>query len=198
MEINTILNLLITHKLTADELLLVYLTFLAQDEENHPEHFVKWFQNGGQEKLKDLFISLKEKGIIIKSYNPKSYIPNEIEFNKNFMKSWIKNSGELGKELMENYEPFLYLNGKFVPLKGISKRFTSFDEFYFHYSSTIGHSIEKHNEIMEILKWARENKKITFGILSFVIDQRWEDLKLMRDSKFEGEVTDTYDLYESV
>lgn len=27
--------------LTADELLLVYVTFCAQDEESHPEHFMK-------------------------------------------------------------------------------------------------------------------------------------------------------------
>lgn len=86
MGIDTILNLLITYNLTADELLLVYLTFLAQDEENHPEYFSKWFQNGGKEKLKELFESLKEKGIIHKNYNPQSYIPNDIEFNKNFLK----------------------------------------------------------------------------------------------------------------
>ena len=41
MELNTILNLLIQYNLTADELLLVYLTFLAQDEENHAEYFSK-------------------------------------------------------------------------------------------------------------------------------------------------------------
>lgn len=76
-----------TYSLSADELLLVYLTLLARDEEGHPEYFTQWFQNGGQPKLRDLFNSLKEKGIILKSYNPNSYIPNEIEFNKHFTKS---------------------------------------------------------------------------------------------------------------
>lgn len=28
-----------TYNLTADELLLIYLTFLARDEEGHPEYF---------------------------------------------------------------------------------------------------------------------------------------------------------------
>lgn len=87
MELNTILNLLISYNLTASELLLVYLTFLARDEENHPEYFVKWFNNGGQSQLKDLFNSLKDKGIIHKNYNPKVYNPNDIEFNKTFLKS---------------------------------------------------------------------------------------------------------------
>jgi len=198
MELNTILNLLIQYNLTADELLLIYLTFLAQDEENHAEYFVKWYNNGGQERLKDLFESLKSKGIILKNYNPSSYNPNDIEFNKNFIKGWIKNSGELGKELFENYEPFLNIQGKYVPLRNISKKFYSLEEFFFHYSSTIKHSVEKHAEIMEILKWARENKRITFGLLEFVSSQKWVDLKLMRESNFDGEVSDTYELYESV
>lgn len=88
MELNTILNLMASYKLTESELMLVYLTFLAQDEqEGHTEYFVKWLSNGGQERLRSLFESLKEKGIIKKSYNPESYIPNEIEFNKTFLKS---------------------------------------------------------------------------------------------------------------
>ena len=88
MELNTILNLMINYGLTESELMLIYLTFLAQDEQgNHTEYFVKWLSNGGQERLRPLFESLKEKGIIKKSYNPDSYIPNEIEFNKIFLKS---------------------------------------------------------------------------------------------------------------
>ena len=55
MEIKTILNLMATYQLTADELLLIYLTFLARDEEGHPEYFAQWFNNGGQDRLKDLF-----------------------------------------------------------------------------------------------------------------------------------------------
>lgn len=87
MEINTILNLLSTYNLTADELLVVYLTFLARDEEGHPEFFAKWFNNGGSQQLRSIFESLKNKGLIKKDYNPESYNPNEIEFNKNFLKS---------------------------------------------------------------------------------------------------------------
>jgi len=87
MELNTILNLMCNYNLSADELLLIYLTFLARDEENHTEYFAKWFSNGGKDKLKTLFESLKEKGIIHKNYNPETYIPNEIEFNKTFLKS---------------------------------------------------------------------------------------------------------------
>lgn len=87
MDINTLLNLLITYNLTADELLLIYLTFLAQDEEGHPEYLSKWFSAGGGSRLRDLFESIKNKGLIKKDYNPTTYSPNDIEFNKNFLKS---------------------------------------------------------------------------------------------------------------
>ena len=86
MGIDTILNLMTSYNLTADELLLVYLTFLAQEEEGHPEYLANWFSNGGKDRLHDLFESLKEKGIIHKDYNPKTYSPDDIEFNKNFLK----------------------------------------------------------------------------------------------------------------
>ena len=74
--------------LTADELLLIYITFLARDEEgSHSEFFSQWFNSGGKERLRDLFNSLKTKGIIHKNYNPETYVPNDIEFNLNFIKS---------------------------------------------------------------------------------------------------------------
>lgn len=76
----------------------------------------------------------------------------------------------------------MYLNGNYVPIKNISKKWNSLSEFYFFYSKEIGHSPEKHKEIMEILEWAKANDKITFGICSFVIDHQWETLKQLRDN----------------
>lgn len=182
MDINTILNLLITYNISADELLLVYLTFLARDEEGHPEFFQKWFQNGGASKLRDLFESLKSKGLIHKDYCPESYNPNEIEFNKIFLKSWVKNSGELGQELFDAYPPFLSSNGKLLPLKNIAKKYNTLDEFFFAYSSAIKHNPEKHKEVMELLQWGKNNNQINYGLLEFVTSQKWTELKYLKDN----------------
>ena len=86
MELNTILNICIAYNLTFDEFFLIYMTLLARDEENHEEFINKWFSNGGKDRLRDLFNSLKNKGIIHKDYNPEVYNPNNVEFNKNFLK----------------------------------------------------------------------------------------------------------------
>jgi len=102
--------------------------------------------------LRALFNSLQEKGIISKSYNPKEYEPNDIEFNKNFLKVWAKNAGELGEELFSAYPSFININGKYAPLRDISKKFNSLDEFYFFYANSIGFDREKHKEVMNILE----------------------------------------------
>lgn len=188
LEINTILNLLITYNLTADELLVVYLTFLARDEEGHPEYFSKWFSNGGASKLRDIFNSLKSKGLIKKDYNPTDYNPNEIDFNKNFLKSWVKNSGELGQELFEEYPPFMVSGAKLYPLKNIAKKFNTLDEFFFAYSSAIKHNPETHKEVMELLKWGKEHGQITYGITEFIISQKWRELKYIRDNGLESNI----------
>lgn len=129
MELDTIINIITQYNLTGDELLLIYLTLCAQD--GHPEYFAKWFNGGGQAKLKDLFISLKEKGIIHKNYDPSSYIPDEIEFNKTFLKRYFKLAGELGRELFEAYEPFIKVNGALYSLKNYSKSFILLMNFVF-------------------------------------------------------------------
>lgn len=182
MDINTILNLLITYHIDANELLLIYLTFLARDEEGHPEYFQKWFQNGGSTQLRNLFESIKSKGLIHKDYNPSSYNPNEIEFNKNFLKSWVKNSGELGQELFDTYPPFVQSGGRLLPLKNIAKKFDTLDEFFFAYSSAIKHNPDKHKEVMELLKWGKDNNQITYGILEFITSHKWEELRYLRDN----------------
>lgn len=189
---------MITYNLTADELLLVYLTFLAQEEEGHPELFAKWFCNGGKGKLKELFDSLKEKGIIHKDYNPKTYNPDDIEFNKNFLKGWLKGSGEMGKELFDAYPPFLTVNGKLYPLRNISKKFNSLDEFFFYYSSQIKHNPNMHTQIMDLLEWGKQHNKINYGITEFIISHKWEELAYLRENPQEGEVESTFNVYESI
>lgn len=198
MELNTILNICIAYNLTFDEFFLIYMTLLARDEEGHAEYISKWFSNGGNNRLKDLFNSLKEKGIIHKSYNPEVYNPNDVEFNKNFIKGWYKQSGEMGQELFDEYPPFITINGKVFSLRNIAKKFYSLDDFYFYYSSNIGHNPEKHKEVMELLKWGKENDLIRVGILEFVASHKWDELKYLKENNLQGQVASSFNVYESI
>lgn len=198
MELNTILNICIAYNLTFDEFFLIYMTLLARDEENHEEYINKWFSNGGKDRLRDLFNSLKNKGIIHKDYNPDVYNPNNVEFNKNFLKGWYKQSGEMGQELFNEYPPFLSINGRLMSLRNIAKKFYSLDDFYFYYSSTIGHSPDKHKEIMELLKWGKDNDLIRVGILEFIASHKWDELKYLKENNMQGEIASSLNVYESI
>lgn len=201
MDLDTILNIMAKHGLTADELLLVYLTFIAQTEngdiERNTVYFKKWYDNGGQERLRSLFDSLKEKNVIKKNYNPSTYNPDEIEFNQNFIKSYFKLTGELGKELWSAYPDNLYISGKVVSLKNISKKFLTLPEFYFWYSSSIGHSIDTHKHILDILSWAKEQDLIHVPIIEFVASQKYLEFERMKANGVQGKVS-TFDIYETV
>lgn len=52
---------------------------------------------------------------------------------------------------MNAFPSFCYINGKYVSLKNIAKKYSSLDEFFFAYSTAIGHNEEKHKEVLEIL-----------------------------------------------
>ena len=182
MDLNTILNIMAEYNLTAEELLLVYVTYIAREENgNNITYFNKWFNNGGKDRLRDLFNSLKSKGVILKSYNTDNYICNDIEFNKNFLKRFFKESCIMGQELFDNYPKVIEINGKIIPLRDPAKKFNSLDEFYFWYSYQIGHNPDKHKEVMDILKWGIDNNYINFTLTNFVGNHQWEMLQELKD-----------------
>lgn len=187
MSLDTILNIMTTYQLTGEELLLIYLTFIAQEENgNHCIYFKRWYDGGGSKRLKDLFESLKSKGVILKNYNPTTYNPDDIEFNENFIKKYYKFTGVLGQELYAAYPSNMYVNGNLVSLRNISKRFLNLDELYFKYATTIGHSKEKHKKILELLEWAKENDLINIGLVEFILSHKWLELEELRNNGIQG------------
>lgn len=196
MSLDTILNIMSEYKLTADELLLVYLTFIAQSENgSNTNYFVRWYDSYGKYNLKNLFESLKEKGVILKNYNPSAYIPEEIEFNSNFLKKYFKLTGQLGQELYNAYPSYMYINGKIVSLKNISKVFRDLNELYFKYASIIKHNVNKHKEILDILEWAKSQNLVTVSLTEFIISCKWNEYKELRDKGVQGKA-DVSEIYE--
>lgn len=193
MSLDTILNIMTKHGLDCNEIMLLYLTFISQSENGNPDqnkvYFEKWYNSGGSKILKQTFESLKEKGVIIKNYCPDSYIPNEVELNKTFCKSWFKLTGELGKELYDAYPTNLFVNGRNLFLKNHIKKFLNVEDVYFWYAKTIGHSIEYHKFILDTLAWAKEHNLIQFSLLEFIGSQKWHDLDYMRKNGIQNQAS---------
>lgn len=184
------------YRITPNELMLVKTLLLLQDEENEDlfKTYIEVLYNCGV-KLRDGLLSLQEKGIILKSYKvPKegeAFDPYSIPFNKSFIKTLYKCSFELGKELFTEYPQFGSVQGNVVGLRSISKKFDSLEDAYFKYGRSIGWNPERHNHIIELVKWAREHNIINYTLASFIVDHRWLELEALRDG--EGNIN-----YESI
>lgn len=173
------------YQIFPEELLFIKLVFLAQ--EDHPEYLSKYFS---QMPLKgaprDTMLSLQEKGIINKSYKipekGKTFNPLDIDFNKNFMKSYLQHSYDMGMELFMNYPPYMIINGKQFSLRNIAKSFKNLDDFAFAYGKAIKFDVEKHKEIIELVEWAKEVNILNFGIIEFITSLKWLELKELKEN----------------
>ena len=183
------IELMIKYQIFPEELLFIKLVFLAQ--EGHPEYLSKYFS---QMPLKgaprDTMLSLQEKGIINKSYKipekGQTFNPLEVDFNKLFMKSYLQHSYDMGMELFTIYPSFVNISGKLCSIKNISKNFNSFEEFAFAYGKAIKFDEETHNEILELVQWAKEQDLIHYGICEFIISFKWLELKELQEIGVNG------------
>lgn len=174
------------YKITPNELMLIRTLLLLQDESNEElfKTYIESLYKSGI-KLRDSLIQLQDKGVILKSYKipneGESFDPYSIPFNKSFIKSIYKCSFELGKELFMEYPQMTTINGNIVTLRGVSKHFNSLEECYFKYGKAIGWNFERHNYIIDLIKWAKEHDLIKQSLSSFVINHAWLDLESIRN-----------------
>ena len=106
------LCLLEKYKLTPTELFTIKLILLAKEDGEY-----EWLQRYVQIiKLRDILVSLQEKGIILKSWKlPKEgqqLIVEDITFNQNFQKQYFRASFEMGEELFNIYPQSTIVNGQ--------------------------------------------------------------------------------------
>lgn len=182
------ISLLDKYGLTADELLVVRCILILQDEDND-ELFMNLTKalKHNNIQLRNILVNLQNKEIILKSYRiPESgqkFDPREIQINKNFIKNLYKSSFELGKELFEEYPQFGTIGNNQVTLRGVSKFFNSLEDAYFRYGRCISWNVEKHKEIIELVKWAKENNIICQSLGSFIVNNAWIDLRSLKDGE---------------
>ncbi len=180
------ISILSKYKITSNELMFIRTLLMLQEEENE-DIFQKYIESLHEcdINIRDVILSLQEKGIILKSYHcPKSgesFDPYEIPFNKNFIKNLYKSSFEMGKELFEEYPQFGNIQGSIVPLRSVARKFDSLEDCYFRYGRSIRWNQETHNHIIKLVKWGKENNIINQTLANFVINQAWIDLEALKN-----------------
>lgn len=178
--------LLDKYNITPTELLVIRILLIFQDENNEEllHNLISTLKKVGIQ-FREVLLHLQEKGIILKSYQiPKegqTFDPYLISINKNFIKNLYKCSFELGKELFEEYPQFGVINGNQFPLRTVAKHFDSLEQCYFKYGRAIGWDPEKHNKVIELVNWSKDNNILNMSLSSFVINNSWLDLEAMKD-----------------
>lgn len=178
--------LLDKYNITPTELLVIRILLIFQDENNEEllHNLISTLKKVGIQ-FREVLLHLQEKGIILKSYQiPKegqTFDPYLISINKNFIKNLYKCSFELGKELFEEYPQFGVINGNQFPLRTVAKHFDSLEQCYFKYGRAIGWDPEKHNKVIELVNWGKDNNILNMSLSSFVINNSWLDLEAMKD-----------------
>lgn len=184
LSIDREIKFMIKYQLTADELFVLRLIFFAQ--EGHSEYITTFFtecQLGTS--LRDILTSLQIKGIINKSYAiPKEgavFNADDVDLNKNIVNQFLQHSQDLGMELFEAYPVCTNINGRTFSLRNITKNFKDLDDMCWQYGRMIKFDQRKHEEILELLEYAKENDLIHSGICDFILSQGWLALELYRD-----------------
>lgn len=173
--------------LTPTELFILRLLYLAIDGDQ--SFLINYLSNvfNGKQLLRSVLESLMEKKVINSTFK----IPKEgeslnyknIPFNKNFLKMYIRESNELGKEFFDLYPPFISINGKMCSIKNFTKaNLFSMEDFCLFYAKAIKNSNTTHDRVMNSLAYGIENNLINYTILEFIASKKYEEIDFIRNS----------------
>ena len=175
-------SILDKYRLVPTELFLIRALLILQDDGNEDLflRYIKTLKQAGI-NLRNILITLQEKEILLKSCKivkeGEEFDPYSLQLNKNFVKNLYKCSFTLGKELFEEYPAFAVINNSYTSLRGVSKHFKSLEDAYIKYGKSIKWNPEIHKEIIELVKWAKENNMLNMSLGSFIVNNGWHDLK---------------------
>lgn len=181
LNIENELAILEKYNLTPTELFAIRVILLAKEEGEY-----EWLQRFAQiVKLRETLNSLKEKGIILKSWK----LPNQgnqlvvenIPINQNFQKQFFRASFEMGQELFEVYPQSTIVNGQVYNLKRISRKFDSLEDAFAKYAKYIKNNPEAHSDIIELVKWGIDNGYNFTTLDSFIVDNSWLAIAALKD-----------------
>ena len=179
--LHTELILMDQYKLDPNELFCIKVILLAQEGEYEYLQNYAQILNG---QLRLLLTTLQSKGIIIKAYKiPKEgtqFIPEDVQFNQNFLKKYYRSAFEMGEELFYTYPQSAVVQGQVFNLRTVSKKFDSLEDAFSKYAKQIKNNPELHQQIINDIKWGIENGYNFTTLDRFIVDRAYESLHSMR------------------
>ena len=182
---NELKLLLEKYKINSDELLFITIILLIQEGDNSP--YIQLYFSlpiSCRGSIRDLLISLQEKQVITKEYKippaGTQFIPEDVSFNKNFIRNFYKGSFWIGKELFENYPLSTIVNGTEYKLRRVSKKFDSLEDAYRAYGKAISWKPDVHQHILELIEWGKNNNYQFTTLSDFIIDNDWLNIEAMK------------------
>ena len=175
------------YKINSDELLFITVILLIQEGDNN-QSINSYFSLpvACRGSIRDLLVSLQQKQVITKEYKippaGTNFVPEDVVFNKNFIKTFYKGSFWIGKELFEVYPISTVVNGVEYKLRRVSKKFDSLEDAYRAYGKAISWKPETHREIIELVEWGKQNNYQFTTLDSFIVDNDWLNIAAMRDN----------------
>jgi hypothetical protein len=175
------------YHLSPNEIFVTRVLLLAK--ESYAENYIVRYMTLPESvrgSLLNTLHSLQNKGVILKSYK----IPNKgekfdfntVQINQNVEKTFHRAAFDLGFELFQTYPMFGNINGVTVSLRGVAKKFNDLEDFYRYYGKTIKWNPNVHNDIIELVEWAKNNTQyLNMSIATFVIERKWEELKALKE-----------------
>lgn len=191
------LDILIDSQLTATELFVIRLIYLACDDK--PEFLKNYISSlgiNGKSFLRQVLESLLNKKVINSTFvlpkEGESLNVKNIPFNKNFLKKYIRESNEIGKEFFDEFPSFITIGSKLCSIKNFTKaNLYSFEEFCTYYAKSIKNSNTTHERVMEALRFGKENGLINYTILEFISSKKWEEIEFLQQSGLQSFGSDT-------
>lgn len=181
------INIYINSGLTPTELFVLRLLFLAIDGDAEPLRNYLSNIPDGKILFRNVLQSLKDKKVILSTFK----IPGEgeslnfsnIPLNKNFLKMYLRESNELGKEFFDAYPPFININGKTVSIRNFTRaNLFSFEDFCLFYAKAIKNAGVTHERILEAVEFGKEHNLLNYSIIEFIASRKWEEIDYIRGS----------------
>lgn len=175
------------YNVTPNEMLLIRVLMLASSNDPEEKKYIQqYFQlpECCRGSIFEMLNTLQAKGIIKKSYKiperGQAFDPSKVEFNQATIKGLYKASYDLGKELWEAYPLSTVVNGTEYKLKRISNKFDTIEDAFRYYGQAIRWNIEKHKEIINLVKWGVTNGYSFTTLGAFLADHDWNNIEAMK------------------